>query len=104
MRLIYKHDNVAVLHSVKNVLALHNIDSFVKDEQIGAMGARFGISNTFMELWLEHDQDYEKACAIIENEITNPESKNPWMCTGCDEENDGSFEFCWKCQKPRLDA
>jgi len=98
MKLIYKHDNIAILHSAKNVLALNDIETFVKDEHGSTMSARFGISNMFHELWLTHDQDFEKASTIIENEIENPEPKASWVCVECNEENDGSFDACWNCQ------
>ena len=75
MKLIYKHDNIAILHSAKNVLALNDIESFVKDEHGSTMSARFSISNMFHELWLTHDQDFEKASTIIENEIENGKLK-----------------------------
>lgn len=98
MKLIYKHDNILVLYSAKNVLALNGIDAFVKSEHISSWGARFGISNIFHELWLQCDQDYGKASTIIENEIESPEPKDSWVCGTCNEENDGSFEVCWNCQ------
>lgn len=99
MKRIYTHDNILVLHSVKNVLALNNIDSFVKNEHTIPVGARHGINNTFLELWILNDQDYERASKVIESEIENPEPRNPWVCSHCGEENAGSFEICWKCQR-----
>ena len=104
MKLIYKHDNIAVLHSARNILALNGVESFVRDEHGTSMSARFGISNIFHELWLEHDQDFEKASTIIENEIENPATKASWVCVKCSEENDGNFDLCWKCQHEKVDS
>ncbi|MDO9319315.1 MAG: DUF2007 domain-containing protein [Gammaproteobacteria bacterium] len=98
MKRIYTHDNIVVLHSAKNVLALNNIESFVKNEHTIPVGARHGISNIFHELWILNDQDYDKASRVIETEIVNPEPKASWICSNCGEENEGSFEVCWKCQ------
>ncbi|MEX0738959.1 MAG: DUF2007 domain-containing protein [Pseudohongiella sp.] len=98
MKLIYTHDNIVVLHSVKNILALNGIESFVKNEHTIPVGANHGINNTFLELWLRDDRDDEKAAAIIESEIENQNPKDAWTCSGCGEENDGSFDVCWKCQ------
>lgn len=98
MKCIYTHDNIIVLHSVKNVLALNDIESFIKNEHTIPAGARHGISNIFHELWVLNDQDVDKAASIIESEVENPSPKPSWVCTNCDEENDGSFEVCWKCQ------
>ena len=104
MKVVYKHENIAVLHSVKNILDQNAIECFVKDEYGSSMSARFGIENIFHELWLKDDQDFEKAKAIIDKEIENPEPSEPWTCTGCNEENEGSFEVCWKCQTEREDS
>jgi len=100
MKHIYTSDNIVVLHSVKNVLAFNNIESFVKNEHIAPVGASHGINNIFHELWILNDQDYEKAAAIIENHVENPEPVDSWVCPRCSEENGGNFEVCWKCQSP----
>ena len=100
MKHIYTHEELLVLHSVKNILTRHGVDSFVKNEHVAPMSARHGISNMFHELWVYNDEDYTKASTIIENEVENPEPKVSWHCAGCDEDNDGSFEVCWKCENP----
>ncbi len=66
MKKIYTHENVAVLHSAKNILALDDIESFVKNEHTIANGARHGIENMFLQLWIINDQDFAKASTIIE--------------------------------------
>ena len=98
MKRIYTDDNIVVLHSIKNVLALNDIESFVKNEHTIPAGPSHGINNIFHELWILNDQDYEKASKVIETEIQNPVSKADWICSNCSDENDGSFEVCWKCQ------
>ncbi len=59
MKKIYTHDNVLVLHSVKNVLALHGIESFVKNEHTIPVGAQHGIANIFHELWISNEGSFE---------------------------------------------
>lgn len=98
MKHVYTHDNIVVLHSVKNVLALNDIESFVKNEHTVPVGAQHGINNTFHELWLVDAQDFDKATALIQNTLENAESGESWLCSHCSEENDASFEICWKCQ------
>jgi len=98
MKRIYTHDNVVVLHSVKNVLALHDIDSFVKNEHTIPVGVRHGIGNIFHELWLQNDQDYAKACEVIKEKVEQKVSGKDWVCDNCGEKNAGSFEICWQCQ------
>lgn len=101
MKRIYTDDNIVVLHSVKNVLELNDIASIVKNEHTIPAGARHGINNIFHELWILNDGDYERASALIESEIVNPIPKDGWLCSNCSEENEGSFEVCWKCQIER---
>lgn len=98
MKHVYTHDNIAVLHSVKNILAMHDIEAFVKNEHSIPMSARHGIENTFLELWVHDDKDFEKASIIIEEEVDNVDAGKPWTCANCNEENEASFEICWKCQ------
>ena len=98
MKHIYTNENIVLLHSAKNFLALNGIESFIKNEHPIPNGARHGIENTFLELWLVNDQDFDKAEALIENQLVNPDPAPEWICTRCSESNDGSFDFCWKCQ------
>ena len=102
MKHIYTHDNVLVLHSVKNLLAINGIGSFVKNEHTIPVGARHGISNIFHELWILNDQDYQRALDIIDIEIENTPHKAPWICGQCHEENAGSFQVCWQCQSEHV--
>ena len=98
MKHIYTNENIVLLHSAKNFLALNGIESFIKNEHTIPAGARYGIENTFLELWLLDDQDYDKAQAIMEKQFSNSDTKPEWICARCEEPNDGSFEFCWNCQ------
>lgn len=99
MKLIYKHENQAVVYSIKNVLELNDINCFLKNEYSASIGGNLGLSNSFTELWVSDDNNYEKASSIIANEAVGSDSNNPWVCEACQEENEGSFEICWNCQK-----
>ena len=50
MRLAYKHENRGLVYSVKNILAMNNIDCHIKNDFGNTMGAEFGIGNTLLEL------------------------------------------------------
>ncbi|MDA0281463.1 MAG: hypothetical protein O3C29_13680 [Proteobacteria bacterium] len=50
MQKVYTDENVVVLHSAKNILALNGIESFVRNEHTIPNGARHGIQNMFLEL------------------------------------------------------
>lgn len=103
MKRIYTHDNIVVLHSVKNILALNKIETFVKNEHTIPAGARHGINNIFHELWILNDQDYDAAAGLIETEVENPAPTASWVCQRCEEQNEGNFDLCWQCQTMRPD-
>lgn len=98
MQIVYKHENKVILHSAKNILELHNVDCFIKNEHSASIGGNLGLSNAAAELWVRDSGDAEKATTILENEFANTSSIASWTCKQCGEENDGSFEICWKCQ------
>ena len=98
MKLVYTHENTMLLHSAKNILDSNNIESVFKNEHSAPSGPNLGISNIFQELWVVHEEDYLRAREILEREIINPEPKAAWVCPQCNEENAGSFDFCWNCQ------
>lgn len=97
MRLVYQHENRGLVYSVKNVLAMHNIDCMVKNDFGNPMGAEFGIGNTLLELWVYRDEDYPQAREIIAEQEQQPGGE-PWTCPNCGEENGGQFALCWNCQ------
>ncbi len=98
MRLVYKHENRAVVYSVKNILAINNIDCLVKNDFGNTMGAEFGIANTLLELWVMDDADYEEARLLIQNQEQASETAEDWNCPACGETNAGNFARCWNCQ------
>ena len=98
MNIVYKHENKAILNSVKHLLELNGIECFLKNEHSASAAGNLGISNVEAELWIQNTSNTEKAVSIIDREITNATSKPSWSCEQCGEENDGSFEVCWKCQ------
>lgn len=98
MRLTYRHENRGLVYSIKNILAMHNIDCHIKNDFGNTMGAEFGIGNTLLELWVSDDADYERAREVIEQELEEPKNQKAWVCQSCGEENAGEFALCWSCQ------
>ncbi|MGB0495781.1 MAG: DUF2007 domain-containing protein [Kangiellaceae bacterium] len=97
MKLVYRHENMSLVHSAKNILEMNEIDCLVKNEHGNTMGAEFGISN-LAEVWVLNSDDHDKAFTLIDDKVINSSEKSSWVCSECQEENEGSFEICWKCQ------
>lgn len=98
MRLVYKHENRGLVYSMKNILAMNDIECMVKNDFGNTMGAEFGIGNTLLELWISDDADYSRARRIIAAQQAQSTSGKPWVCPNCGEENAAQFAICWNCQ------
>lgn len=101
MKLVYENDNRAILYSMKNILEMNNIATHVRNEHGSTMGPELGISNTFLQLCIVNNADYEDALSVIKNQLESQESETSWSCSKCNETNEGSFELCWNCQNER---
>ena len=58
-----------------------------------------------VELWVETGR-LEEAAKLIRRhqERTRIERERvdvPWRCPACSEDNEGSFDICWSCERPR---
>lgn len=97
MKLIYTHENLILVVHAKNLLEQQGLLVTLKNEFArGAVGDISALS-AWPEVWVMNDEDYEAAVKII-REATVDNSPESWVCKTCNEENDGSFDFCWNCE------
>jgi len=52
---------------------------------------------TWLELWVVNDTDYDKTMLVIESSFSR-DNEPDWACSNCREQNNASFDFCWNCQ------
>ena len=98
MKLIYTNENSFLVSNIKNIVENKGINVFLKNEFAAAGGSGdLAPLETWVELWVVDDDDYDRAMAVIEN-FKAQESRD-WTCSSCSEENAGSFEYCWNCQE-----
>jgi hypothetical protein len=100
MRVVFSHQNLAIVHSAKNILEMNGIDCLIQNEFSMTSGGNLGIGNTEAELCVVRAEDGAAAIAILDEEMSKSESKESWDCKHCGENNDGSFEICWSCRSP----
>ena len=97
MRLIYTNENRLLVANAKNILEAEGIELILKNQfASGAMG-EISPFDSWPELWVVHDSDYDRSVFIIENALSDKHSLE-WVCNECKESNDASFDFCWRCQ------
>lgn len=97
MKLIYTNENRYLVHNLQNILENNGIEIMLKNEFLAGAAGELIPHETWMELWVTNDDDYDRAINTIESSFSQPDSPT-WHCQHCKEENDASFEFCWQCQ------
>ena len=53
------------------------------------------------EIWVIHDEDYDKAVALIKSyqDDSLNRTEQSVTCTKCKEESPGTFLLCWNCSE-----
>lgn len=100
MRLVFSNENRFIVANARNILAHHGVEVVLKNEYTAGVLGEVSPFDAWVEIWVVNDEDYERACAIIESSLSH-ENEPDWLCEHCNEVNDASFETCWKCQRPK---
>ena len=96
MRMVYTNANRFIVANAKNILESYGVKIVVKNEFASSAIGEVSPFDTWVELWVVRDADYDVACRILESAISDRNAV-PWICKNCEEENDESFDFCWNC-------
>ena len=100
MKLIYTHENLFIVSNVQNIVQNAGINVTLMNEYVAGGAGDLSPFDTWLELWVTDDKDYEKAKNIITS-INNTDNMHDWFCSQCHEKNSASFEVCWQCQHER---
>ena len=98
MKLIYTHENRIMALNIRNVLINHGFDVALNNEFASSASGGLAPFDTWPEVWLLKDDDFDNAKKIIES-ISYNSIQVAWECKKCQEENDESFDYCWKCHE-----
>lgn len=97
MRMVYTNANRFIVSNARNILEGRGFDIFLKNEHTASVIGEVSPFDTWLELWVVDDADYDAACRILEGALSDADAPD-WHCPKCGEQNDVSFEHCWKCQ------
>lgn len=97
MKLVYTHENRYLVHNIQNLVEHADIEIMLKNEFAAGAAGDLVPHETWLELWVINDDDYDKAMNVIASSFGQDDAEE-WECTQCHERNDASFEFCWNCQ------
>ena len=100
MKLLYTNENRLFVSNVKNIVECAGVEVILRNEFAGGGVGELSTIDSWLELWVVNDGDYEKANEVIVSSI-NSDNAQGWFCSGCAEKNDASFDYCWNCQTER---
>lgn len=100
MKLLYTHPNHFAVVNVRNLVERVGIHCELRNEfAMGGLGELAPI-DTWPELWVVDDRDYDRAMQLIE-EAQARAAEDDWFCGRCGERNGANFELCWSCGRER---
>jgi hypothetical protein len=100
MKMIYTNENRFLVANAKNILESNGINVIIKNEFASSAMGEISAFDSWVEIWVIDDSDYERAFTIIESSLSKQDAIE-WQCGQCAENNDASFELCWNCQKEK---
>ncbi|PHS31389.1 MAG: hypothetical protein COA95_06210 [Methylophaga sp.] len=98
MKLLYTRENRYLVHNIQNIIENNGVMTSLKNEYAGGGVGDLVPHESWLELWVVNDYDYDKAMQLI-NDTMKESEKPEWTCSACKEINTAAFEFCWNCQK-----
>jgi len=102
MRKVFSSNEVSETALVRDSLVHDGLDVVVQNEHSGTSAVP--AFRPPAEIWVKHDNDYERARQIVAETIATLDRKSeapPWVCPSCREENPQSFEVCWNCGRDK---
>jgi len=100
VKLIYTNENRFLVGNARNIVENSGIAVTLKNEYAAGGIGELSPFDSWPELWVLDDSDYEAAVRLIAS-VTDPKSREQWVCNNCAETNDASFEFCWNCRSEK---
>ena len=97
MKRVARHESLAFLGHLRNLLEQSGIDCMIKNEQLSGGLGEIPFLECQPELWVLRDEQARSAEALL-GEIQQAAASAPaWTCSACGESNEGQFAACWAC-------
>jgi len=100
MKMVYTNENRFMVNNARNILEASGIEVVLKNEYAQGSAGDLSPFDTWMELWVMEDSQFDKAKKIIELAFKK-DNRPEWQCRVCHEHNDASFDLCWHCQSDK---
>lgn len=96
MKKLTSAESPILINHYRNVLEAEGIKTEVRNQHLGSIMGEVPFFETWPQLWVVNDLDYDRAEQLIKAADAEAPSE-PWACGKCGEENEGQFSACWKC-------
>lgn len=97
MKKLYSAANLPDAHIVRDLLVQAGIQAHVFNENAQSGIGQLPFTEAWPEVWVSEDRDLGRAQEIVRAFERAPEAVDSIRCTGCAEDNPGSFQLCWNC-------
>ena len=105
MKQVFVSQSLIEVEMRKEWLEQAGIRCTVKNQRISGLAGEIPFTETFPELWVLDDQDYDRVRQLLAEETEMlPSSQNTWTCAGCGERHESQFGTCWKCGQDKSAA
>jgi hypothetical protein len=102
MQRLYQAGDRIEAQLLSDFLNRHLVDNVVFGDYLsGAIGEL--PADIYPSVWIVHDQDLPRARDLLQDFLADSrrEPATSWVCHGCGELVEGSFEICWHCGHER---
>jgi hypothetical protein len=99
MQLLYQAGDRIEAELLRDLLDRHQIQARVFGDFLSGAAGELP-ANIYPSLWLLDDTDLPRAQALLRDWLAENQARanaSSWVCHGCGELIDGSFDLCWRC-------
>lgn len=97
MKRVYIAENLADAQLLRNRMEAVGIKAHVFNEFAHGAVGELPFTHTWPEVWVERDDDLERADPVLEAHGRTRDSDGVTSCAACGETNPSNFEICWSC-------
>jgi Putative prokaryotic signal transducing protein len=97
MKKLTTAESLVMIRHYRNLLESEGIACKVRNEHLGTIAGEVPFFETWPELWVVRDLDFDRAKQLIDGATSDESPCAPWTCPDCGEENEGQFAACWNC-------
>ena len=96
MKKLTSAETLVLINHYANLLEAEGIRTEVRNQHLGSVMGEIPFFETWPQLWVVNDLDYDRAKQLIESADAEAPTE-PWNCSKCGEQNEWQFSACWKC-------